>query len=192
MRGVAVYLPRTKTGRRQTVRIESPELAALVVAWRTASERAGARRLFPPAASLRASLHRAVQVFGAGGPSWDARLAIRLALFPPWRRVTGVSGRARHVGDHPSQPLGCGEFRLPLRAGRAPDVACGRAAALGCHDCVQARADRPRGARRSGSSRPPSGGGPLARQLRACSCGHGWLQVFRLRDFLNSAEPCVA
>ena len=73
MRGVAVFLPRTKTGRRQAVRIESPELAELVVAWRTASERAGARQLFPPAASLRASLHRALQVLGAGGPPWETR-----------------------------------------------------------------------------------------------------------------------
>ena len=73
MRGVAVFLPRTKTGRRQAVRIESPELAELVVAWRTASERAGARQLFPPAASLRASLHRALQVLGAGGPTWETR-----------------------------------------------------------------------------------------------------------------------
>ena len=73
MRGVAVYLPRTKTGRRQAVRIDSPELAELVVAWRTASERAGARRLFPPAASLRVSLNRALQVLGAGGPAWETR-----------------------------------------------------------------------------------------------------------------------
>ena len=73
MRGVAVYLPRTKTGRRQAVRIDSPELAELVVAWRTASERASARRLFPPAASLRVSLNRALQVLGAGGPAWETR-----------------------------------------------------------------------------------------------------------------------
>ena len=73
MRGVAVYLPRTKTGRRQAVRIDSPELAELVVAWRMASERAGVRRLFPPAASLRASLNRALQVLGAGGPAWETR-----------------------------------------------------------------------------------------------------------------------
>ena len=73
MRGVAVYLPRTKTGRRQAVRIDSPELAELVVAWRTASERAGARRLFPPAASLRVSLNRALQALGAGGPAWETR-----------------------------------------------------------------------------------------------------------------------
>ena len=78
-----MYLPRTKTGRRQAVRIESPELAELVVAWRTASERAGARRLFPLAASLRASLNRALQVRGAGGHSWEtlAHLENRMQVF---------------------------------------------------------------------------------------------------------------
>ena len=73
LRGVSVYLPVTKTGRRQAVRIESIELAELVVAWRTASVRAGARRMFPSPASLRASLQRALALLGAGGPEWDTR-----------------------------------------------------------------------------------------------------------------------
>ena len=73
LRGVSVYLPRTKTGRRQAVRIESPELAELLVAWRVASERAGKRRLFPSPAALRAALSRALQVLGAGGPEWNTR-----------------------------------------------------------------------------------------------------------------------
>ena len=73
LRGVSVYLPVTKTGRRQAVRIESIELAELVVAWRTASVRAGARRMFPSQASLRASLQRALALLGAGGEEWDTR-----------------------------------------------------------------------------------------------------------------------
>ena len=73
LHGVSVYLPVTKTGRRQAVRIEAPELAALVVAWRVAAERAGARWLFPTQASLRAFLNRALQLLGASGPAWETR-----------------------------------------------------------------------------------------------------------------------
>ena len=57
MRGVSVFIPEAKTGRRQAVRVEDAEIAVLLVAWRDAVELSEGpdARLFPPAARLRSS-----------------------------------------------------------------------------------------------------------------------------------------
>lgn len=65
MHGVSVFLPKTKTGRRQAVRIEDPAVADLLVAWRDAC---GARhgenaQLFPDPPDLRAALARSLGLF---------------------------------------------------------------------------------------------------------------------------------
>ncbi len=73
MRGVSVFLPETKTGRRQAVRIAEAGVADLLVAWRDARELTGGRdaRLFPAQGVLRADLARAISVFDLG--DWDTR-----------------------------------------------------------------------------------------------------------------------
>ena len=58
-RGVAVYLETTKTGRRQAVLVESPALAAILVAWRDAHRARGLSEdtpLFPSPDQLRQAL----------------------------------------------------------------------------------------------------------------------------------------
>jgi len=71
--GVAVYMPKAKTGRRQAVMIEDPELASLVAAWKVAVEtREGAdAHIFPRPEALRQTLKRAIAVFADDG--WETR-----------------------------------------------------------------------------------------------------------------------
>jgi len=73
MRGVSVYLPTAKTGSRQAVRVESPEVAAILAAWATATRGTGGGRLFPSPEGLRAALARALRLLGADDPSWQTR-----------------------------------------------------------------------------------------------------------------------
>ena len=65
MRGVSVFLPEAKTGRRQAVRVEDAEVAVLLVAWRDAVEASEGpdAKLFPPAARLRSDLAEALAPF---------------------------------------------------------------------------------------------------------------------------------
>jgi integrase len=72
-RGVAVYLPITKTGRRQAVLIEDPALADAVVRWKDAvrSQRGAGALLFPSKAVLRDRLRRALTALDDG--TWDTR-----------------------------------------------------------------------------------------------------------------------
>ena len=68
-RGVAVYLETTKTGRRQAVLVESPELADLLVAWRDAHRARGLSEdtpLFPSPDQLRKALAQALAGLGLG------------------------------------------------------------------------------------------------------------------------------
>ena len=58
---------------RQAVRIESPEVAALLVAWWDACAQLGVGRLFPRQSALRSALARALHLLGAGGPLWETR-----------------------------------------------------------------------------------------------------------------------
>jgi hypothetical protein len=72
-RGVSVFLPETKTGRRQAVKVEDPELAGLLLAWTAVSERSlgpGAL-LFPSPDRLRAILALCLRRLDDG--NWDAR-----------------------------------------------------------------------------------------------------------------------
>ena len=73
LRGVSVFLPRAKTGLRQAVRLESPEIAALLVAWRDACAQIGVARLFPQQSALRSALAHSLHLLGAGGPLWETR-----------------------------------------------------------------------------------------------------------------------
>ena len=72
-RGVAVYLRVTKTGRRQAVMIEDPDLAEAIVQWREAVRgRGGATSLlFPSPYVLRDRLRRALTALDDG--TWDTR-----------------------------------------------------------------------------------------------------------------------
>ncbi len=72
-RGVSVFLPEAKTGRRQAVRIDDADLAEMVVAWGAVSARApgSGGSLFPPPASLRAVLSRCLRKLDDG--SFDTR-----------------------------------------------------------------------------------------------------------------------
>ena len=65
MRGVSVFIPEAKTGRRQAVRVEDAEIAVLLVAWRDAVEASEGpdARLFPSAARLRSDLAEALAPF---------------------------------------------------------------------------------------------------------------------------------
>ena len=68
-RGVAVYLETTKTGRRQAVLVESPALAAILVAWRDAHRARGLSEdtpLFPSPDQLRQALAQALTGLGLG------------------------------------------------------------------------------------------------------------------------------
>ena len=67
-RGVSVYLPRTKTGRHQAVRLESPDVAALLVAWKDAVREVSGpgARLFGSPAELRAALASALSMLDGG------------------------------------------------------------------------------------------------------------------------------
>ena len=58
MRGVSVFIPEAKTGRRQAVRVDDADIAVLLIAWRDAvAARFGPDgKLFPSAARLRADL----------------------------------------------------------------------------------------------------------------------------------------
>jgi len=69
-RGVAVYLPTTKTGRNQAVRIDDPGVAVLLVAWRDAAVRTHGDRavLFPDQKRLRAVLADMLVLLGVTGP----------------------------------------------------------------------------------------------------------------------------
>ena len=72
-RGVSVFIARAKTGVRQAVAIESAEVAALLLAWKVATEQAGGARLFPTPDKLRSALARALRALGADGPEWETR-----------------------------------------------------------------------------------------------------------------------
>ena len=65
MRGVSVFIPEAKIGRRQAVRVEDAEIAVLLVAWRDAVEASEGpdARLFPSAARLRSDLAEALAPF---------------------------------------------------------------------------------------------------------------------------------
>ena len=68
-RGVAVYLETTKTGRRQAVLVESPEIGDLLVAWRNAHRARGLSEsapLFPAPDQLRKALAQALTGLGLG------------------------------------------------------------------------------------------------------------------------------
>ena len=60
-RGVSVFLPETKTGRRQAVMVEDPAVAALLLVLAGAQGQAAAK-LFPPPAQLRSVLARCLHV----------------------------------------------------------------------------------------------------------------------------------
>ncbi len=60
-RGVSVYLPETKTGRRQAVMVEEPAVAALLLVLANAPGPRAAK-LFPPPANLRSVLARCLGV----------------------------------------------------------------------------------------------------------------------------------
>ena len=64
-RGVSVYLPITKTGRRQAVQVADPGVAHLLAAWASARRRLHGEesRLFPAPATLRAALARSLRAF---------------------------------------------------------------------------------------------------------------------------------
>ena len=62
-RGVSVYLPVTKTGRHQAVRVEDAAVAELLAAWAEAVRRSGGRRLFGTPDALRRALARALSAF---------------------------------------------------------------------------------------------------------------------------------
>ena len=63
-----MYLPRTKTGRHQAVRVEDPAVANLLLAWREAVQQtAGPRaRLFGSSTELRSTLARALRALDGG------------------------------------------------------------------------------------------------------------------------------
>ena len=68
-RGVAVYLETTKTGTRQAVLVESPEIGDLLVAWRDAHRARGLSEgapLFPAPDQLRKALAQALTGLGLG------------------------------------------------------------------------------------------------------------------------------
>jgi len=67
-RGVSVYLPRTKTGRHQAVRVENPAVANLLLAWTEAVREVDGphARLFGTPAELRAALARALSALDGG------------------------------------------------------------------------------------------------------------------------------
>ena len=65
-RGVSVFLPETKTGRRQAVMVEDPAVAALLLVLARAQGQRHAP-LFPPPAKLRSVLARCSGVFNAHG-----------------------------------------------------------------------------------------------------------------------------
>ena len=60
-RGVSVFLPETKTGRRQAVMVEDPAVAALLLVLAGAQGQPAAK-LFPPPATLRSVLARCLSV----------------------------------------------------------------------------------------------------------------------------------
>jgi len=65
VRGVSVFLPLAKTGRRQAVRLADPAVASLVLAWRevVVTTRGHGALLFPGPDVLRAGLARALGTF---------------------------------------------------------------------------------------------------------------------------------
>ena len=72
-RGVSVFLPEAKTGRRQAVQVADPDVAVLLVAWAEATRRSagGDAPLFPQPHQLRAALDQSLAVFADG--TWDTR-----------------------------------------------------------------------------------------------------------------------
>jgi hypothetical protein len=72
-RGISVFLPIAKTGRRQAVMVADPSVAMLLLAWKDASERTAGpgARLFPSPDRLRAILARCLRTLDDG--NWDAR-----------------------------------------------------------------------------------------------------------------------
>jgi len=65
-RGVSVFLAEAKTGRRQAVMIDDPEIAALLLWWRARVVQASGESayLFPAVPALRAALERSLAVLG--------------------------------------------------------------------------------------------------------------------------------
>ncbi len=98
-RGVSVFLPVAKTGRRQAVQIESAEVTALVLAWREATVRTGGGALFPPPDVLRRGLARALAALGADGPEWEAR-----GLSFVWHSVRHGGASRAFLADENSFP----------------------------------------------------------------------------------------
>ena len=90
--GVLVYLPVTKTGRRQAVRVEDATVAEMLAVWAEAIRRSGGRRLFGTPADLRRALARALSAFD------PAQFVARGLLFT-WHSLRhGGASRAHLAG----------------------------------------------------------------------------------------------
>ena len=72
-RGVSVFMPVAKTGRRQAVLVEDEGVAALLLVWKAAvlRTRGTGARLFPDPPQLREAMQRGLRAFDDG--SWDLR-----------------------------------------------------------------------------------------------------------------------